>query len=334
MIISQTPLRISLGGGGTDLPSYSTKKGGLLLTTAIDKYVYVIVRRNLDEGIRFTGYYNKEIVQNPKQLKHPVLKAILTKIDDFKDIKNNIEIVTLSDLPANSGLGGSSSFIVGLFNALWNLKGKQLSPLTLAKKSWNLERLILKEAGGVQDQYIAAFGGVKSIKISKKGQIKINKINLTKYKKKISNEFYLIKIGYYRSSSNTQKKTINLLKKSKEKMLYLDEIKKIGIKNKNFLKKGNLYSFGLFMKKHWELKKKYGDHVTNSYINKIYSESLKHGSTGGKVIGAGSGGFMLFHVNKENKKKYEKFLKERNLEHVKFNLTNSGSKILVNPIKK
>ena len=334
MIISKTPLRISLGGGGTDLPIFSRKYGGLLLTAAIDKYVYVIVRKNFDQGIRFTGYYNKEIASKPRNIAHPVIKAILSKENEFRDINDNIEIVVLSDLPASSGLGGSSSFVVGLYNALYALKKIKINQIDLAKKAWNLERVILKEEGGVQDQYIAALGGLKIMSIGKKDRIKINNIEISReLKKELEIELVLVDIGFYRSSSEVHKKTIKKLKKDKNKMFFLKEIKEIGKLNLNYFMNGKLDQFGMGMHKHWELKKKYGHNISSDKIEDIYNNALKNGALGGKVIGAGSGGFMMFYVPIQNLINFKNFLKRKKIRNIDFNFDYEGSKILPNIIR-
>ena len=331
MIISKTPLRISLGGGGTDLPIFSRKYGGLLLTAAIDKYVYVIVRKNFDQGVRFTGYYNKEIASRPQNIAHPVVKAILSNEKEFRDINNNVEIVVLSDLPASSGLGGSSSFVVGLYNALYALKKIKINQIDLAKKAWNLERVILKEEGGVQDQYIAALGGLKLISVDKKDHVKINNIEISReFKKELEIELVLVDIGFYRSSSEVHKKTIKKLRKDKDKMIFLKEIMEIGKLNLNYFANGKLDQFGMAMHEHWELKKKYGYNITNPKIEDIYKNALKNGALGGKVIGAGSGGFMMFYVPIKRLDNFKIFLKQKKIRNIDFNFDNEGSKIFSN----
>lgn len=328
MIISKTPLRLSLGGGGTDLPAFSKKFGGSLISATINKYVYVIIRSNFNEGIRFTGYHNKETVKKPKEVKHPVIKAVLCKMKEFKDIRNRIEIVTLSDLPANSGLGGSSSFIVGLLNALYAFKGKKISKNILAKKALLLERSILKEAGGVQDQYIASYGGFKIMNISKKGKVKIKNFKLgKKIIKNMEKELILFNTGVYRFSSGTQKKTEKkLLKKSN--LEYLKEIKEIGKKNIKLLTEGNLFSYGSEMNRHWDLKKRYGDNITNNHIDRLYKIGMKNGSSGGKLIGAGSGGFMMFYVPYKKSKSFKKAFRDLRLTNLKYKFTYFGSQII------
>lgn len=328
MIITRTPLRLSLGGGGTDLPTFYKKFGGRLISATINKYVYVIIRNNFNEGIRFTGYHNKETVKKPQQIQHPVVKAALCKMKEFKNIKNRIEIVTLSDLPANSGLGGSSSFIVGLLNALYTFIGKKISKKILAEKALLLERKILRESGGVQDQYIASFGGFKVFKISKIGKVKIKNLKI-KYNiiKNLEKELLVFNTGVYRFSSGTQKKTEKKLLK-KNNLQFLKEIKEIGKKNINLLKNGNLDSYGIGMNRHWELKKKYGDGITNKQIDRLYKIGINNGSLGGKIIGAGNGGFIMFHVPQKKNKFFKKVFQNLGLVNLKYKFTNHGSQII------
>ena len=224
--------------------------------------------------------------------------------------------------------------MVGLYNALYALKKIQINQIDLAKKAWNLERVILKEEGGVQDQYIAALGGLKIMSIDKKDRIKINNIEISReLKKELEIELVLVDIGFYRSSSEIHKKTIKKLKKNKNKMFFLKEIKEIGKLNLNYFMNGKLDQFGMGMHKHWELKKKYGHNISSDKIEDIYNNALKNGALGGKVIGAGSGGFMMFYVPMQNLINFKNFLKRKKIRNIDFNFDYEGSKILPNTIR-
>ena len=333
MIISQTPLRIPLLGGGTDLPIFSKKYGGLVLTAAINKFVYVIIKENRKGGIRFTGYYNKEIVTQSSNLKHKVIKAVLQNINPFKDI-NNLEIISLSDLPGNSGLGGSSSFTVGLLNALYKFKNIKVTPEKLAKEAYFIERIILKEDGGVQDQYIASYGGIKKISINTKGRVSIKNFTLKKrIKQEINKRLIIFETNIFRYSKYVHKKTYEGMKKNNNKIINLIHIKKLAQSNLRNLKKGNLDSFGKSLHSHWKFKKKYGYKITSKKIDLWYNLAKKNGSQGGKIIGAGSGGFLAVFSEIKSILKIKDVFQNINVKSVDFKFVNTGSKIILN-IKK
>lgn len=329
MIISQTPLRIPLLGGGTDLPIFSKKYGGVVLTASINKYVYVIIKKNIKGGIRFTGYYNKEIVSNVSSLKHKVIKAVLRNIESFKNI-NDIEIISLSDLPGNSGLGSSSSFTVGLINALYKYLDIKTDKEKLAKQAHFIEREILGEEGGVQDQFITSYGGIIDMRINKKEKVLIKNFKLSpSIKKELNKRLILFDTNIFRYSKHVHKKTFNSIRKNKDKMKSLFMIKKIALRNLKNLKKGNLDYFGKSMDEHWELKKKYGYKITSKKIDKMYETAKLKGALGGKIIGAGSGGFFSVFAKKKSINNIKKSFKEQNINYIDYKFTNDGSKIIM-----
>jgi len=329
MIISQTPLRIPLLGGGTDLPIFSKKYGGIVVTASINKYVYVIIKKNIKGGIRFTGYYNKEIVSNVSSLKHKVIKAVLRNIECFKNIKN-IEIISLSDLPGNSGLGSSSSFTVGLIHALYNYLDIKTDKKNLASQAHFIERQVLREEGGVQDQFISSYGGIIDLRITKKEIVSIKNFKLSpSIKRELNNRLILFDTNIFRYSKYVHKKTFSSIRKNINKMKSLLMIKKIALRNLNNLKKGNLDYFGKSMDEHWELKKKYGFKITSKKIDKMYETAKSNGALGGKIIGAGSGGFFTVFVKKKSINLLKESFKKININHIDYKFTNSGSKIIM-----
>ena len=329
MIISQTPLRIPLLGGGTDLPIFSKKYGGIVLTASINKYVYVIIKKNIKGGIRFTGYYNKEIVSNVSSLKHKVIKAVLKNIESFKNI-NDIEIISLSDLPGNSGLGSSSSFTVGLINALYKYLDIKTDKNKLAKQAHFIERQVLGEEGGVQDQFITSYGGIIDMRINKKERVLIKNFKFSpSIKKELNKRLILFETNIFRYSKHVHKKTFNSIRKNKDKMKSLLMIKKIALRNLKNLKKGNLDYFGKSMDEHWELKKKYGFKITSKKIDKMYEIAKLKGALGGKIIGAGSGGFFSVFAKKKSINNIKKSFKKLDINYIDYKFTNNGSKIIM-----
>ncbi len=322
-VISKTPYRISLGGGGTDLPFYSFKNGGDLVTAAIDQYCFVSV------GIRKT---DKEVLiqttdierkKNVNQIDHNIIRECLK----YFSIKDSIQISTFSTIPSKTGLGSSSTLTVGLVNSISTLLGEKLSKNEIAYISWEIERNILKQSGGIQDQYISSFGSVRRIKINESGKITIKLFNInSNSKQKLRNGLLLIYAGNHRDSTKVIKEISD--KKKYDNVKIFDEIKNIGIKSHKYLSSGNISQLGKLMDDHWEFKKKLSDNVTNYNINKTYEKLKKFGSTGGKIIGAGGGGFFLMAVPNNQQKKFKLNLKKNNLNILNWNFDEIGTQII------
>ena len=253
MIISKTPLRLTLGGGGTDLPSYSSKYGGFVVTSAIQKYIYVVINRRFEDEIRLS-YSVTEIVKSPDELKHPVVREALKLLN----VNNNhIEIVSIADLPAETGLGSSGSFTVSLLHALHAFKDENFSRNSLAEEACNLEMNILKEPSGIQDPYIAAFGGFISLEVAKDGKVKVSKIKISETtSNELQGNLLFFYTGLKRSSSLVLKDQGNAVAVEKSVALEsMHQIKEIGYKIKDALEQGNLNEFGKLQHEHWLAKK-------------------------------------------------------------------------------
>jgi D-glycero-alpha-D-manno-heptose-7-phosphate kinase len=325
MIISRTPLRISLGGGGTDLPFYFEKYGGFILGAAIQKYVYITVTNHFEKIIRL-NYSQTETCYSPKEVKHPIIREALKLLK----IENHIAIASAADLPAKSGLGSSGSFTVGLLNALHAFVGKDIARKKLAETACYIEIDLLKEPVGKQDQYVASFGGFSCISINKKGIVSVIPL-------KISNEsihdlehnlsfFYT---GVLRSASEVLKD-----QKTSSKTQALDSltrIKEIGYEIKRCLENDDLDEFGRLMDKHWLEKKKTSQKISNNVFDKYYDIAKQNGSLGGKIIGAGGGGFFMFYTNsRDDKMRLRKEFIKRGLSEVKMPFESEGTKIVLN----
>jgi D-glycero-alpha-D-manno-heptose-7-phosphate kinase len=327
MIISRTPLRISFAGGGTDIPSFYKKNSyGSIINCGINKYIYVSVKKHskiFPEKIRL-NYSQTEQVQNINKIKNPIIKACL----EYLEIDDNLYISTIADAPGSSGLGSSSSFCVGLLNALYAYMGKLVNRNKLAEDAANIEIEILKRPIGKQDHYAAAFSSINFYKFYANGNISIMPIDEnSKNIKLIFSNLYTFYTGISRDAS---------------KVLAKQE-KKSSINNPNLLKirdqaeelfdlikddKFSIKKFGDFLEIGWELKKKLGDQVSNKFIDDAYIFAKKNGAYGGKLSGAGGGGFLSFVAPKNLKNRLLNSLKKKKLKYFPVQLESSGSIIL------
>lgn len=289
MIITQTPLRISLLGGGTDFPEFYEKHGGCVLTCAIDKYVYCIVKERFDEKI-YVNYSKKEIVDDVDQLKHDLVRESLRKTG----IKKGIEISFLADIPsAGSGLGSSSSVAVGVLNALYLYKGEVVDATRLAKEACEIEIDILKKPMGVQDQYIAANGGIRFIEFSEDG-ILVDTIRITKDKiQDLESHLMVFFTGVTRESKTVLREQKRELDK---KVDLLKEMATLARKGRILLEKENYIKLGKLLDESWKLKKQFASRVSNPEIDRMYKKAINAGAVGGKISGAGNGGFLTLIV--------------------------------------
>ena len=330
MIITRSPLRISLGGGGTDLPSYYKKYGGFLISASINKYVYIGLHNTFEEGL-YLKYSNYERVKKILNIRHPIIRESLKIIKD-KSLKN-IEIVSLADIPARTGLWSSGSFTNALLLALYTKKKKIISKRNLAELACFIEINKLKEPSGKQDQYISSYGGIKKMEINKKGNVKVENLKINKKNLiLLQNRLLLFFTGYLRKSSkilsNQKQKTLKNEKKMIENLHY---IKKLGLMSAKALERNKLDDFGHIMNEHWVKKVERDKKMSNSHINKIYELAINNGhAIGGKLIGAGGGGFFMFYTKKKNK--LIKLLSKHGLKHVDFSFEFRGSQILTRDV--
>jgi len=325
MIISKTPYRITFFGGASDYPSWYLKNGGTVLSSTIDKYIYISCRDLppfFDHKFRFV-WSKIEEVKFINQIKHNAVREMLK----LYKIKKGLEIHYDGDLPSRSGVGSSSVFVVGLMNLLNTFETKKINKKNLAKKSIFFEQNILKEVVGSQDQIAAAFGGFNKIIFKKNGDFLVNKINVKKSRLiKLNKNLLLMYTGYKRTAHDIAKSYVNKLENTKEKHIlkilsYVKEGEKI-------LKSGDLNDFGRLLHDSWLEKKCLSSSISNSSIDDIYNQALKNGALGGKLLGAGGGGFFLFYVSPENQKFFLK--KMSYFTNVPFKFSFKGSKILFN----
>ena len=322
ILISKTPLRISLFGGGTDFPEFFSKKKSIIIGGAIDKFIYIILTKYYSNLFKhkLKFFYSKlEFVKTNKNITHPVIKEVFIK----EKINKNIEMHIASDLPSHSGLGSSSSFSVGLLNLIKYYKKKKLKPMDLAFEAISLERDKLKECVGFQDQIFAALGDFQKIEISKGKKIKIVKYKNKKLISNIQNNLFIVYSGIKRSAKNIEKKKLSKIKKNLKNLNKINDIAILA--DKKFQSEKNPDFVGDLLSKTWDYKKKLDRNVSNPIIDNLYNKCKKYGALGGKLLGAGAGGFILIYVPKKNQKK---FLKKMKSKVVNFKFFKSGSNII------
>ena len=326
IIVSRAPVRISLGGGGTDLESYYSKFGGFLIAGAIDKYVHVCANRRFHRSIRLS-YSQTEIVDRVEDIKHKIFREALS----MTAVDGGIELVSIADVPANCGLGTSSSFTVALLNALYTYKRDFVTQKQLADKACELEIERLGEPIGKQDQYISAFGGLTCLTFEKNGTIRIEPLKISaEHARELENNILLFYTGIERSASDILSEQNERSKKNEPPVLdVLHKIKDIGLKTRHVFESGDLDKFGDLLDEHWKIKKNLSDKVSNQFIDKCYDTALKNGALGGKIMGAGGGGFFLFYCS-EKKGKLMSAMKAAGLQHMPFRFDHEGAKILAN----
>lgn len=323
MIITQTPLRISFFGGGTDFKDYyGLNKGGAVLSTAIDKYIYVIIKKRFDDKICL-NYSRKEIVDRVDEIKHDLVRETMRKTG----IDKGVEITTLADVPSEgTGLGSSSSVTVGLLNTFYLYQVQSQPAAILARQACEIEIDILKRPIGKQDQYSAAFGNLNLIKFSPDDTVTLQHLSIDEeIKRELENNLMLIYTGITRRSTDIlskQKKNI------KDKISVLNDIRDMVEEGEKYLIKGELDNFGKLLHQGWELKKKLAQGISNPLIEEIYQAARKAGALGGKICGAGGGGFLLLYCPVEQQSQVRKALK--NLRELPFRFEEEGTKAIFN----
>jgi D-glycero-alpha-D-manno-heptose-7-phosphate kinase len=324
MIISKTPYRISFFGGGSDFPLWHKNNYGLVISTSINKFIYISVRDMINFfNIKYRLIYSKsEEVNNLKELKHPVVP----KLVKYLNYNNNFEIHYNGELPSQSGMGSSSSFVVGLMNAIINLEKKKITKKELALKSIYFEQKVLKESVGCQDHISSIYGGLNVIEFYPGGDFKVKKLSEDN---KLINLFQNNLFLYYTGIQRTSTKIIDsfLYKINNKKEDNIKKIVDIAIEAKKNFNIRDLDQFGRLLNESWIVKKSLSNKISNSRIDDIYEYGIESGALGGKVLGAGGGGFILFYVPKKNQKLFESKLNNK-LLRLKFDFEDKGSEII------
>lgn len=324
MIITRSPLRITLGGGGTDLPSYYRAHGGFLIAAAIDKYVYVTVMRPFVEGI-FLKYSKLEHVEKIDDVEHPIIREAVRSLG-FRTPQ--IEITTLADIPSGTGLGSSGSFSTALLKALYAHRRRLLHPSELAELACEIEINRLSESIGKQDQYIAAYGGVTCFTFNPDERVEACPVELSMDSLfNLEDNLLLFFTGFSRSAGTILADQKTRTERGDEDMLAnLHYVKELGLRSRDALEKGDTDTFGELMHEHWEHKRRRSNGMSNARIDEWYELGRKNGAIGGKLVGAGGGGFLLFYS--ENHRRLRTAMAQAGLEEVRFRFDFEGTKVL------
>jgi len=324
MIITRSPLRVSLGGGGTDLASYYSEHSGFLVAAAIDKYVYLTHHKTFQKEI-IVKYSKLERINSVDEIEHPIFREAL-KLTGVND--PHTELTSMADIPGGTGLGSSGSFTTALLKALHTYNKHPISPAALAEQACDIEINKLGEPIGKQDQYIAAIGGITAFTFHKDGRVEYRPVKLseeTHYN--LEDNLLLFFTGYSRSASGILKDQNDRSKKNDSSMLdNLHFTKELGYKSLQTLETGNLEEFARLMDVHWQRKKARSSGMSNAHINEWYDYAMQNGALGGKLIGAGGGGFLMFYAS--DKVKLRKAMREKGLQEVRFRFDFEGTKVI------
>jgi D-glycero-alpha-D-manno-heptose-7-phosphate kinase len=324
MIITRSPLRISLGGGGTDLPSYYREHGGFLVAAAIDKYVYITLHQTFVQEL-IVKYSKLERVTSVEQLEHPIFREAMKAVHVAAP---NLELTAMADIPAGTGLGSSGSFTTALLKALHTYKKNIIHPAELAEEACEIEITKLGEPIGKQDQYIAAIGGITAFTFHPDGRVEFRPCKISEETLfNLEDNLLLFFTGYSRSASAILKDQNDKSKQNDQAMLdNLHYTKELGYQSLAALEGGNLEEFARLMDVHWQRKKARSSGMSNAHINEWYDYAMAHGSLGGKIIGAGGGGFLRFYAG--DKKRLRHAMREKGLQEVRFRFDFEGTKVV------
>lgn len=322
MIIVQTPLRVSLFGGGTDFPSFFSEEGGCVISSAIDKYIFVTIKGRFDSKLRI-GYTQTEMVDEVDQIHHELIREALR----LSGIQRGVEITTMGDIPSEgSGLGSSGTVTVGALQAMYTYQGEIVSAERLAREACQIEIGILKKPVGIQDQYIAAYGGLRFIEFLPDGTVKSEKVKASpETQRDLKDHLLLFFTGISRSSSSILTEQSNNLADRRNE---LRAIKQMAQEAREEIEMGNLDALGDLLHRSWELKKRLAKMVSNGYIDEIYECARRAGAMGGKITGAGGGGFILLYVPHERQGPVRAAL--HGLQELPFRLEPDGTKVIFN----
>ncbi len=327
MIITRTPFRITLGGGGTDLPSYYSRHGGFVFAAAIDKYMFINLNRPVVDDLIRVKYAKSETVQRRDQLQHEIARSAM----EMMGIENSIEIVSMADVPAGTGLGSSSCYTVGLLNAIHAMKRAPVPLRQLAEEGCRLEIDVLKKPIGRQDQYMAAFGGLTVLDIGKDGQVGVRACTASESTVDDLNRNILM---FYTHTSRSADQILAEQSQGagsgkKDIVESMHDIKEIGFKVLEAVESGNITNVGLLFDQHWEHKKKISTKMSNPQFDEIYQSAKQSGALGGKICGAGGGGFFMFYVEEHHKRLRDK-MRQMGLREMRYHFDFEGTKVLVN----
>jgi D-glycero-alpha-D-manno-heptose-7-phosphate kinase len=324
MIITRSPLRVSIAGGGTDLPSYSSEYGGFLIAGAITRYIYINIHVRFVDGF-LLKYSRMEEASSVDDILHPIIREGLRLLGIQS---GNLEITSMADIPAGTGLGSSGSFTTALLKALHTYKKNLVHPHQLAEQACHIEMDILKEPIGKQDQYIAAYGGITCLELRRDGSVAASPLAISEETLfNLEDNLLLFFTGFSRSASAILKEQDDKSRRHDTEMTKnLHFIKELAFLTKDALEHGNVAEFGRLMNMHWEHKKRRSAGMTNHQIDEWYDCALANGALGGKLIGAGGGGFLMFYA--EDKTRLRHAMREKGLREVRFRFDFEGTRVV------
>jgi D-glycero-alpha-D-manno-heptose-7-phosphate kinase len=325
MIITRTPFRITLGGGGTDLPSYYEKYGGFIFSAGLDKYMFIDSNRSVADDLIRVKYSKSETVESVDELQHDIAREILQHTGVLK----NIEISSLADIPAGTGLGSSSCYAVGLLHAIHTMKREYVPLAQLAEMDFQIEANILKRPIGKQDPYMAAFGGLTVLEIAEDGTVKVRKANVSfEVADELNKNMLIFFTGKTRSADDILREQEKGAKEEKASVVdSMHYIKDIGYQILEAVESGNIDVVGRKFHEHWQYKKKISSKMSNPEFDRIYEAARESGALGGKISGAGGGGFFTFYVPDQQRTFREK-MRELGLREMRYRFDFEGSKVL------
>ncbi|MSR81937.1 MAG: galactokinase [Candidatus Latescibacteria bacterium] len=328
MITTRAPLRIPLGGGGTDLSSYYSAHGGFVLSAGIDKYVYLQLNTLKVEDFIRVKYARTEKVADPSQIEHPLLREAL----QYTGVKGGLEISAMADVPGRTGMGSSGSFTVALLAALRAHQRLQLSRQELAEEAHLVEAGLAGQPAGKHDHYLAAFGGLTCLEIGMDGRVEVSALQLSNHTlEELRNSMVLFFTGIQRESFDILSQQQQDTQRGDTQVIEsLHEVKRIGYQIKAALEAGDLDRFGLFLDEHWQLKKKRSTRMSNLQIDRWYEQGKRAGALGGKILGAGGGGFLMFYCPAQSRLALRQTMAAEGLRELNFQFDLEGSKVLMN----
>jgi D-glycero-alpha-D-manno-heptose-7-phosphate kinase len=326
MIVSRAPVRFSLGGGGTDLPSYADEHGGFLVAAAIDKYVYVSANRRFYDSIRL-AYSKTETVDSIDQIDHRIFREALR----FCGITSGIELTSVADVPPNSGLGSSSTFAVALLNALHTYKQEYVSSQQLAEEACHIEMNVLKQPIGKQDQFIAAYGGITAFHFNTDGTVIHERVPIRpEVLDELESNLLIFYSGVEREAAKVLAEQGRTIKSSPGAVERMHRIKALGHETRRILVEGDIDAYGELLHEHWMNKRKLASNMTDSVIDEHYEAARAAGAIGGKLMGAGGGGFFMFYTRPADRRAVYAALTKRGLRHLRFRFDPGGARVVAN----
>lgn len=327
MILTRTPFRITLGGGGTDLPSYYRRAGGFIFAAAVDKYMFINLNRPVVDDLVRVKYTKSETVAHRDQLEHEIAREALR----MAGVETGVEITSMADVPAGTGLGSSSAYAVGLLHALDTAARRPRGPAELAEEACELEIVRLGKPIGKQDQYLAAFGGLTVLEIATDGRVAVRAARVRQETiEQLEHNLLLFYTGCARSSpAILARQSCALEQGTNGAAAHLDEIQRMGREILAMVEAGDLSSFGRALDRHWQIKKRLARGVSNARFDRIYERALASGALGGKLSGAGGGGFFAFYTETGHRALREAMAAE-GLREMRYRFDYEGSKVIVN----